>query len=257
MSDCQDTMSIHTRKITDACRDKDCIEDLRVYLTESSQTQLDIATSTRARCAELIGAQIQVEPVAFDRNHYCIDVQFCYRILADAVVGTGRPVTLQGLATFSKRAVLCGEEGGAHIYTSAAAPGWATGDGSPIAVVEVLDPMVLASSVREQGEEITVVPDCAQGIFDEPLVTGADGRKLYVTLGQFSIIRLERDVQIVVGVLDYSLPTKQCCEGAGCTEDPCELFSRIPFPANRFSPGSCDPGRDAPSPDCGCGAASS
>ena len=30
-------MSIHTRKITDACRDKDCVEDLRVYLTAGTQ----------------------------------------------------------------------------------------------------------------------------------------------------------------------------------------------------------------------------
>ena len=33
-------MSIHTRKITDACRDKDCVEDLRVYLTAGSQQTL-------------------------------------------------------------------------------------------------------------------------------------------------------------------------------------------------------------------------
>ena len=33
---CQ-TMSVHTQKITDSCRDKDCIEDLRVYLTCGSQ----------------------------------------------------------------------------------------------------------------------------------------------------------------------------------------------------------------------------
>ena len=31
--DLRQAMSIHTRKITDSCRDKDCIEDLRVYLT--------------------------------------------------------------------------------------------------------------------------------------------------------------------------------------------------------------------------------
>jgi len=35
--DLRQAMSIHTRKITDACRDKDCIEDLRVYLTAGSQ----------------------------------------------------------------------------------------------------------------------------------------------------------------------------------------------------------------------------
>ena len=33
-------MSIHTRKITDSCRDKDCIEDLPVYLTAGSQRAL-------------------------------------------------------------------------------------------------------------------------------------------------------------------------------------------------------------------------
>ena len=27
--DLQEALSIHTRKITDSCRDKDCIEDLR------------------------------------------------------------------------------------------------------------------------------------------------------------------------------------------------------------------------------------
>lgn len=36
-------MAIHTRKITDSCRDKDCIEDLRVYLTKGSQCLLDTA----------------------------------------------------------------------------------------------------------------------------------------------------------------------------------------------------------------------
>ena len=35
--DLRQAMSIHTRKITDACRDKDCVEDLRVYLTAGSQ----------------------------------------------------------------------------------------------------------------------------------------------------------------------------------------------------------------------------
>lgn len=111
-------MSIHTRKITDACRDKDCIEDLRVYLTTGSQTLLDSCANARVRCAELLYTYIDVEPVAFDRNHYCIDVTFYYRVLADAVVGVSRPATLYGLAVFSKRAVLCGEDSRAHIYTS-------------------------------------------------------------------------------------------------------------------------------------------
>ena len=116
--DIHQCMSIHTRKITDSCRDKDCIEDLRVYLTTDSQTTLDSATNAKVRSAELITTYMDVEPVAFDRNHYCIDVTFFYRILADAVVGHARPATLYGLAVFSKRAVLCGEDSRAHIFTS-------------------------------------------------------------------------------------------------------------------------------------------
>ena len=47
--DLRQAMSIHTRKITDSCRDKDCIEDLRVYLTTGSQAILDKASNARLR----------------------------------------------------------------------------------------------------------------------------------------------------------------------------------------------------------------
>ena len=248
----QNAISMHTRKITDSCRDKDCIEDLRVYLTTGSQALLDSATCAKVRCAELLYAQIEVEPVAFDRNHYCIDVNFFYRILADAVVGNSRPTTLYGLATFSKRAVLCGEESKAHIFTSSTRLSSADGltrysTNLPTAVVEVLDPMVLSSKVRDVCEcackdtPIAQIPNQICQLFDEELVVSGDRRRLFVTLGQFSIIRLERDAQVVVPILDYSLPTKECCDAAGCSpEDPCEMFSKIPFPAAQFSPRNCD-----------------
>lgn len=247
----QGALSIHTRKITDACRDKDCIEDLRVYLTKSSQCALEQASSVRVRCADLVYAYMDVEPVAFDRNHYCVDVTFFYRILADAVVGTCRPTALCGLATFSKRAVLCGEDSRAHIFTSDAyVPGAeqtsTRSTNRPIAVVEVLDPMVLSSKVTEHcnhtpKELCHQCPQCVLEMFDEELMTGNHARQLFVTLGQFSIIRLERDAQIVVNVLDYAIPTKECSDTAGSyADDPCELFSRIPFPAKEFAPTNCD-----------------
>ena len=141
-NDLRQAMSIHTRKITDSCRDKDCIEDLRVYLTQGSQTLLDTASCAKVRCAELLYTYIDVEPVAFDRNHYCVDATFYYRILADGTVGNCRPVTLHGVAVFSKRAVLCGEESRAHIFTSDTRIGGPDGITSvsanlPTAVVEV------------------------------------------------------------------------------------------------------------------------
>lgn len=136
-------MSIHTRKITDSCRDKDCIEDLPVYLTAGSQRALDGSANTRVRCAELLSTYIDVEPVTFDRNHYCVDITFYYRILADTIIGANRPATLCGLAVFTKRVVLCGEESCAHIYRSDLRP--CTADAitrnlanRPTAVVEVV-----------------------------------------------------------------------------------------------------------------------
>ena len=249
--DLNQALSIHTRKITDSCRDKDCIEDLRVYLTKGSQAILDSAAGAKARCADLLYTYIDVEPVAFDRNHYCIDVTFYYRVLADATVGTCRPAALYGLAVFSKRAVLCGEDSRAHIFTSDTRIDCADGlsrysANRPTAVVEVLDPMVLSSKVLEvcdckcKDSTVVQIPDGILQLFDDQLVLSGENRRLFVTLGQFSIIRLERDAQLIVPVLDYSIPTKECCDTPGCAEDPCEMFSRIPFPSAQFAPRDCD-----------------
>ena len=244
-------LSIHTRKITDSCRDKDCIEDLRVYLTRESQNALDNAASAKIRCAELIYTSIDVSPVAFNRNHYFIDLTFYYRILAETGTGSCRPATLCGLALFSKRAVLCGESTDVHIFTSEDDP-CTCRTSLPTAVVEVLDPIVLSSRVAavcSQDGSALQLPEHVQRAFDDELVLCGDRQRLYVTLGQFSIIRLERDAQIIVPVLDYAIPTTECRDDPGCAEDPCDVFSRIPFPAGSFTPTACpDEGCD-----CRCG----
>lgn len=247
--DLQQALSVHTKKITDSCRDKDCIEDLRVYLTRQSQLALEGAAGAKVRCADLLCAYIDVEPVAFHRNHYCIDVTFYYRILADATSGCQRPCPLQGVAVFSKRAVLCGEESCAHIFTSRTRLGGPDdptilSENIPTAVVEVLDPMVLSSKVKDvcgcKDNTLLQIPESISRLFDGDLVLTGENRQLFVTLGQFSIIRLERDAQLLVPILDYSIPTKECCDTPGCAEDPCELFSRIPFPSTQFVPTGCD-----------------
>ncbi len=131
-----------------------------------------------------------------------------------------------------------------------------------VSMVEVLDPMVLSSKVREvcedkcREEASLQIPAAIQELFDDDLVLAGERRRLFVTLGQFSIVRLERDAQLIVPVLDYAIPTKECCDAPGCTEDPCEMFSRIPFPATQFAPSGCDSNCPGGDPDgyttCGC-----
>ncbi len=115
-----------------------------------------------------------------------------------------------------------------------------------VSMVEVLDPMILNSKVHDVCDckccdhTAIQIPTAVRQMFDEGLVLSGEQRRLFVTLGQFSIIRLERDAQLVVPVLDYEIPCKECCDAPGCAEDPCEMFSKIPFPASRFSPTGCD-----------------
>ena len=54
-------------------------------------------------------------------------------------------------------------------------------------------------------------------------------------MGQFSIVRLERDSQLLVPVYDYCMPDKECSCGSD-KEDPCCIFRNISFPVGEFFP---------------------
>lgn len=56
----KEAVSIHTQKIYDACRDKDCLEDLRVYLTCKGQHTVDHCINVKCRKAELVWVYIDV-----------------------------------------------------------------------------------------------------------------------------------------------------------------------------------------------------
>ena len=81
------------------------------------------------------------------------------------------------------------------------------------------------------GEIPQAILDC----FGDSLTQGGDVHRLYVTLGQFSIVRLERDTQLLVPVYDYCMPDKECSCGGG-NEDPCCVFRNIAFPVGEFFP---------------------
>ena len=236
---------IHTLQITDCCLDKDCIEDLRVFLTTSSQAALESATSTKVRSAELLFVDVAVEALAYKKGYYAIDLTFYYRIIGEALQGALRPTAITGLSVFTKRTVLYGGKAKAKIFRSGeeipSCERLVNLD-LPEAVAEALDPMVLSSKVKEVCEcrccetEIAEIPETIAGAFGEALVTNGESRRLYISIGQFSTVRLERDTQISVTAGEYCAPTRECCDEEGCEEDPCELFSRIDFPMQAFFP---------------------
>ena len=248
---CHDSACIHTKRIMDSCLDKDCIEDLRVYLTKPSQQILDRSTTVRVRSAELLHVYIDVEPAVYKKGCYSLDLTFYYRILSDAMVCSAKPEILCGLAIFSKRVILFGGCGSTKIFTSQTklcdldANSIASRD-LPQAVVEVLDPMILAARVVETCDHCRCetaqcdIPACIQNCFDSELVLSGENKRLQITIGQFSTIRLERDAQLRMPTLEYCIPEKECSDDTGRAEDPCELFSRINFPTEAFFPVGCN-----------------
>ena len=243
----REAVCIHTKKIFDSCKDKDCIEDLRVYPTRGCQEVIDRAVSVKAGCAELLYAYIDVEPVTFNRGFYTVDVRYFYRITADAFVGAARPVEITGLAVFDKRVILFGSEGSAKVFTSTGKNCGSDIQGlpattAPTAVVESVDPIILGMKLVEvcqchHHDNCCEIPPAVCACSPEELVTGGDVHRLFVTLGQFSIIRLERDTQLLMPAYDYCMPEKDCDCGCDCRqEDPCELFRKVQFPVGEFFP---------------------
>lgn len=242
----REAVCIHTKKIYDSCRDKDCIEDLRVYPTRASQAVIDRALSVRGGRAELLQAYIDVEPASYNRGFYSVDIRYYYRITAEAFVGGSRPAEICGLAVFDKRVLLFGSEGSAKIFSSRYYPDGADcqvlgRSNLPEAVVEAVDPIVLDARImdccckRDCDCDLCEIPTFVGDCFGGELSSGDDSRRIYVTLGQFSIVRLERDTQLLVPVYDYCMPDKECACGDGC-EDPCALFRNISFPVGEFFP---------------------
>lgn len=231
----REAVCIHTRKIYQTCRDKDCIEDLRVYPTRCSQEVLDTAFGVRARSAELLLAQPTVNEVSFNRGYYTVDVTYYYRVTGEALT-TGEPVV--GLSVFDKRVLLFGSDASAKVFSSVDDPTIVNSAGLPIAMVETVDPIALRMNLVEKEipceTEQRNIPKCVLDAFDDELIFPAAERQLYVTLGQFSIIRLERDTQLLIPAYDYCVP-EQSCEGSG-EEDPCTMFSKIQFPLDEFFP---------------------
>ena len=231
-----DSVNIHTDKIMDACRDKDCIDDLRVYPTVSSQAVIDSAFSVRPESATLIYADVNVDAISFNRGYYTVDVTYFYIVDGETFPG-GTPI--RGLAVFDKRVILYGSEGSVKHFSSRSdmRTDITTEPGGPLAVVEAVDPIALNLRIGETADgddtEMRSIPQEIIDAIGEELNLSGSGKRLYVTLGQFTMIRLERSVPLSIAAENY-LPTSECAGSSG--DDPCTMFSRVRFPVEEFFP---------------------
>lgn len=249
----RETVCIDTDRVLDSCRDKDCFEDVKVFLTDFGQDIIDKSNSVRVRDACLVGADVSIEPIQFNRGFFTVRCRFYVKCFFDSCAGMGNQnkiVPIEGIAVCEKKAVLFGGEGCVNIFRSDTS-GFCTGgrhggkpdNNLPTAIVEVVDPVVLDAKIADKPSEcchcccfcVGEIPDSICSCVSGALVdTNDDDRNLFVTLGFFSVIRIVRPGQFLVNAAEYSVPEKVC--RSFDSEDPCDLFEKMAFPVSEFTP---------------------
>ena len=233
----KEMVCIDTYRVLDSCRDKDCFEDVRVYLTCYGQEIIERTCAVRAKTAKVLWSNIDLNPVPFNRGFYQLSIKIYTKIMCEACIGPGNVQDFEGIAVVEKNVILFGSEGSVKVYTSDGEI--TTQADQPVGVVEAVDPIALSMQITEKDcatplDRIPEVPASILAAFPEELVLTDSNRLWYATLGQFSLIRLERDSQLVIPVYNYCFPENEC---VGTTDDdPCTLFGRIRFPVEEFYP---------------------
>ncbi|UKI37560.1 MAG: hypothetical protein L6V93_05420 [Clostridiales bacterium] len=98
--------------ILPACRRERCTvrarirnvwKNLRVFLTASGQNLVNNAVNVKCRKVEIVWIYTDVEPVAFNRGYYTVDLKFFFRVSLDVYCGVCKPTPIEGLATYDKK----------------------------------------------------------------------------------------------------------------------------------------------------------
>ena len=252
----KEAVCIDAGRVYDSCSDKDCLEDLQVYFTEAEQAKIDRALTVKAKSVEVLNVFLEVEPIPFNRGFYSVDMTFYFLVnLSAYYTPVSTADTVCGVAFFSKKVILYGSEGNVKVFSSdMPIDGSVTTSDCPRAVVQVVSPIVLSSRIAENCEcdccaaEISF-PECVRKRFDGSFVT-ANGRRVMLTLGLFTIVQLERRVQMLIPAYDFCVPGKECVT---TTDDPCEVFKHIKFPTSEFFPPRLEDENGIGVCSCGCG----
>ena len=245
----RETFGIETNRILDACRDRDCFEDVRVFLTSIGEELIARTNNVRVKCAKLSGANIVTSPIQFNRGFYAVDIKFYINLVFEVCVPMGQSQEFEGVAVVEKRVVLFGGESNVSVFRSSDTESFCSipepvccKKKDPEAVVEVLEPIILAARILDCAEEChcccccgdipTQITDSLNGTLVDS--NGSDCRYLAVSLGLFSVVRLVRPAQLLVQATEFCLPDKECVSPS--EDDPCCTFRSMPFPTAEFCP---------------------
>ena len=249
-----EAVCIDAMRVYDSCSDKDCINDLQVFFTEAYQEIIDTAVNVRLRDAEVVTVNTNLEPVPFNKGFYSVDITFFFDITLDVYTSPGAlPQQVEGVAIFNKKVILFGSDGNVKVFSTeyGSDPAEAQTLSLPRVNVQVAKPVALSARIGTSNNGCCVpcsVPGCVCNIVGgEPVANGS--RCITVTLGLFSIVQIERNVQMLVHAYDFCIPKKEC---KSSTDNPCEVFSRLDFPKDQFFPPNIFDSKMSGGNSCSC-----
>ncbi len=268
----RDTVCIDCNRVLDSCRDKDCFENTRVYLSDYGQDLIERSNNIRVKDAKVIWCQIALDSVPFHCGFYQVTLRFYTKLCLECCVCLGNAQDFEGIAVCEKKVILYGSEGNVSIFQSdpdqagfCARPTCETkaGNNLPIAVCEVAEPVVLDLKVLEPHTPCCCCCGASEVQNNVGQIVGAnlvddEGRNILVaTLGFFSVVRIERPGQFLVSATENSVPEKECV--IANDDDPCAIFRKMDFPVSEFAPppypnsrASCACQQKDPDRNCGC-----
>ena len=243
-----DTICIDTYRVLDSCRDRDCYEDVRVFLDANGQSIIDRTCTIRTTNARTVWVYIGLEEIPFNECFFQLNLRYYLYLTFEACLG-GRSYTFNGAAVVEKKVVLWGGEGNLTVFRSNDGGTFcnaATTASSnlPVGVVETVAPIVLSSKILDCNTECGCccvscdeLPEAITCLFEDGLVDPEEGNRLYATFGIFSVVRIERPAQYLISASEYAVPDKECT--ASDENDPCSLFRSMAFPVDEFSSSCC------------------
>ena len=251
----RETVCIDTNRVLDSCRDRDCFENARVYLSDFGNEVLEHTSSIRAKSAKIVWTCINIDPIRFNRGFYSVNIRFYVKVVFEACVSAGRSQEIEGITVLEKRVILYGGESNVSVFKShgvagdhfcGCAPDESDEENEPTAIVEVVSPVLLGTRIVERVSECNCCCCCCENDLPKPVLScleaplcfgngvgdGRGERYLTVSLGIFSVIRIVRSAQYLIQATEYCIPEKECVPVE--EDDPCRVFRNMPFPSGEF-----------------------
>ncbi|MDD6313116.1 MAG: hypothetical protein PUB08_06630 [Firmicutes bacterium] len=247
---------IDANRIFDCCRKKLYLNNIRVMLNDQSQAVLNSGTNARIKDVSVIWCQISSSDLPYNCGYYQVNTRYFFNCIIEVCRGLGDTVEINGLAYYDDSSVLYGGEGNVSCFKSTVSNGFCSMPNPcdmvsnlPSVAIEVAEPIPLKLCItdtndccRPQSCGCDSIPEQIERLYGK--LSGKCcpiEKEALISIGLFSVIRMERPSQIIVPACDFCIPDERnanICPG----NNPEDLFDSMAFPLNEFYPDArlCD-----------------